>query len=131
MKKNLLIFLLGMFLTACGMVGGKDASAPRNETGGAKPHVGETVVFKWNGANYSEGKIEKIDGNKYEIRSGDYIAKPDAADVYAMPKTGARADDKTVDFVAVYSNNLYWAGGEVKAVSDSIIEVEPAPGNKI
>lgn len=133
MKKNLLIVMLALVLTACGMVGGKsDGNSVKNETSGAKPQTGETVVFKSNGANYSEGKVEKIDGNKYEIRAGDYIAKPDASDVYAMPKANSKPDVKPGDFVVVYSgNNTYWTGGEVKNVGDSVIEVEPATGNKI
>ena len=133
MKKNLLILILGMFLTACGMLGGKDGNTAKNDTGGGgKPQVGETAIFKSNGANYSEGKVEKIDGTKYEIRAADYIAKPDASDVYAVPKVGAKADVKNGDFVVVYSGKgIYWTGGEVKNVTDAIIEVEPATGSKI
>lgn len=130
MKKLLLIMCAAIIFSACGAVAEKVGG--ETETGsGAKPQVGDTVVFKTSGANYSEGKIEKIDGGKYEIRAADYIAKPDAADVYALPKTGTKPDVKTGDFVVVYSNNIYWAGGEVKSVSDQFIEVEPATGNKI
>ena len=130
-NKLLLILCASFIFTACGAVAEKVTG--ENETAtGAKPQIGDTVIFKTSGANYSEGKVEKIDGSKFEIRAADYIAKPDAADVYALPKTGAKADVKAGDYVVVYSgNNIYWAGGEVKNVSDQFIEVEPATGNKI
>lgn len=130
MKKNLLILTFGLLFTACSLVGGKVGNDVKTDDG-AKPQIGDTVVFKTSGANYSEGKVEKIDGNKFEIRAADYIAKPDAADIYALPKTGGKADVKTGDYVVVYSSNAFWAGGEVKNVSEQFIEVEPATGNKI
>lgn len=131
MKKLLLTLCAAVLFSACGAVAEKVGGENETKNGGEKPKVGDTVVFKTSGANYSEGKVEKIDGGKFEIRAADYIAKPDAADVYALPKTGTKPDVKAGDFVVVYSNNIYWAGGEVKNVSEQFIEVEPATGNKI
>jgi hypothetical protein len=119
-----------LFLAACGASAenaGNTSSMPN--AAGAKPQIGATVVFKSGAANYGEGKVEKIDGAKYEIRSGDRIAKVDAADVYALPAAGAKPDVKAGDFVVAYSRDVYWAGGEVKNVSGDFVEVEPATGS--
>jgi hypothetical protein len=99
--------------------------------GDSKPQVGDTVLFKASAIAYNEGKVEKIEGSKYEIRSGSNIAKVDAADVYALPKSGAKADVKAGDIVAAFGNDVYWAGGEVKNVSSDLVEVEKASGGKL
>lgn len=125
MKKLLLLLCAGLILSACGAVSDKIAG------GGAKSQVGDTVLFKSGAVNYSEGKVEKIEGSKFEIRSNSNIAKADAADVYAMPKAGAKSDAKTGDFVVAFSNEIYWVGGEVKNVTADLIEVEKASGGKL
>ncbi|HLM02625.1 MAG TPA: hypothetical protein VK400_16345, partial [Pyrinomonadaceae bacterium] len=85
MKTITLIAVL-IFLSGC--------SAATKLTGDAKPQVGDTVLFKASAIAYNEGKVEKAEGGKYEIRSGSNIAKIDAADVYALPQPGAKADVK-------------------------------------
>jgi hypothetical protein len=131
MKKLLLLICLSLFFTACGAVTEK-ISGESKPAAGSKPQAGETVLFKSGPVNYSEGKVEKIDGGKYEIRSKDNIAKPDAADVYALPKAGSKASDvKTGDFVVAFNYEIYWEGGEVKNVTDDFVEVEKASGGKL
>lgn len=120
-----------LLLSACGAVTGKIAGGESGSGAGAKPQVGETVVFKASAIAYNEGKVEKIDGSKYEIRSGSNIAKVDAADVYALPKAGAKTEIKAGDIVAAYANDIYWSGGEVKNVAGDVIEVEKAAGGKL
>ena len=127
MKKNLLIITFSLFLSACGA----GALIPAGVAGGSKPKVGDTVLFKSGPINYSEGKIEKAEGGKFEIRSGSSIAKPDAADVYVLPAKDGKADVKVGDFVVAFKQEIYWEGGEVKNVTDDLIEVEKATGGKL
>lgn len=125
--KNLfLIVLAAALFSACGAVSGDSKLS-----GGGKPQAGETVLFKSGPVNYAEGKVEKVEGGKYEIRSKDSIAKPDASDVYALPKTGAKADVKPGDYVVAFNYEIYWEGGEVKNATDDLIEVEKASGGKL
>lgn len=133
MKKYLLIIALGLFLTACGATVGKQGgNSAKTESGsGEKPQAGETVLFKTGPVNYAEGKVEKVEGGKYEIRSKDNIARPDAADVYRLPEAGAKIDAQPGDFVAAFNYEIYWEGGEVKNISDDVIEVEKASGGKL
>lgn len=112
------------FLAACGNVGGSLA-------GDSKPKVGDTVVYKTSPIVYAEGKVEKVDGGKYEIKTGDNIAKADAADVYTIPKAGAGTDLKPGEVAVAWSRESYWAGGEVKNVTADVVEIEPVSGSKI
>ena len=129
MKKILTVVCASLVLSACGAVTGKLTDLPN--AGGAKPQVGETVVFKTGAINYSEGKVEKLDGGKYEIRAGNNIGKADAADVYVLPKAGTKSDVKTGDFVVAFANEIYWTGSEVKNVTADLVEVEKASGGKL
>jgi len=100
-------------------------------SGDSKPQAGDAVVFKSSAIAYNEGKVEKVEGGKYEIRSGSNIAKVDAADVYAVPKAGAKSEVKTGDFVVGFAREIYWAGGEVKNVTADLVEIEPVSGAKL
>jgi len=130
MKKLLLLVFASLLFTACGAITEKTSGESKSGAGD-KPQVGDTVLFKSSAIAYNEGKIEKIEGNKYEIRSGNNIAKADAADVYPSPKAGGKTDVKTGDIVAAFSNDIYWAGGEVKNINGDVIEVEKASGGKL
>ena len=129
MKKLLTILIASVIFSACSAATGKLTDQPSES--GAKPQVGETVVFKTGPINYSEGKVEKVDGGKYEIRAGNNIGKADAADVYALPKTGAKSDIKPGDFVVAFANEIYWTGSEVVNVTADLVEVEKASGGKL
>jgi hypothetical protein len=137
MKKLLLLICVSLFLSACGAMTEKITgesrpdSEPKPGSNSGKPQAGETVLFKSGPVNYSEGKVEKIEGVKYEIRSKDNIAKPNVGDVYALPKEGAKSDVKAGDFVVAYNYEIYWEGGEVKNVTDDLVEVEKASGGKL
>jgi preprotein translocase subunit YajC len=128
MKKYGLIILASLFFTACGAIGGNNASTVGS---GEAMKPGDSVVFKSSAVAYNEGKIEKVEGNKYEIRSGNNIAKADASDVYALPKAGSKTDVKTGDYAVAFSNDIYWKGGEVKSVNAETIEVQPSTGDKM
>lgn len=132
MKKLLIIICVGLFLTACGAISEKVKGDDKNvEAGNAKPQVGDTVLFKNGAINYAEGKIDKIDGGKYEIRLNDSIAKPDASEIYALPKAGTKTEVKVGDIVVAFNYEKYWEGGEVKNVTDDLVEVEKATGGKL
>jgi hypothetical protein len=122
--KTIILIAVLTLLGGCGNVANQ-------LSGDAKPQVGDTVVFKASDVAYNEGKIEKIEGGKYEIRSGNNIAKADAADVYTVPKAGARSDVKAGDIVVAFSREIYWSGGEVKNVTADVVEVEAVSGGKL
>lgn len=130
MKNLLLLICASLILSACGAVAEK-ITGGSNSGGNGKSQVGDTVLFKAGPVNYSEGKVEKVEGGKYEIRSGNNIAKADAADVYALPKAGAKSDVKTGDFVVAFSREIYWTGGEVKNVTADLVEITSASGEKL
>ncbi len=126
MKKLLLIACASLLFSACGMIGGASSGNGETKTGAAdvsKLKVGDQVVFRSSATAYNEGKIEKVEGGKFEIRSGNNIAKPDAGDIYVLPAKGAKADVKAGDTVVAFSNDVYWTGGEVKAVNGDVIEI--------
>jgi len=133
MKKLLLMACASLFFSACGMIssGSGNAETKTGTADAAKLKVGDQVIFKSSSTAYSEGKIEKIEGGKYEVRSGNNIAKPDAGDIYVPPASGAKADVKAGDIVVAFNNDLYWTGGEVKSVNGDVIEVEKATGGKL
>lgn len=109
-------------IAACGgAIGGTKA--------GSGPAVGDTVVFKTSSVVYGEGKVEKIEGGKYEIRSGSNIQKADANDVYPMPK--GKTEIQPGDIVVAFQRETYWSAGEVKAVNGDVVEIEPVSGSKI
>lgn len=131
MKKLLLLIGASVIFSACGM-SGATAESKNGATGEtANLKVGDQVVFKSSSAAYNEGKIEKIEGGKYEVRSGNNIAKPDAGDIYALPKAGSKTEVKAGDIIIAFSNDVYWTGGEVKNVNGDVIEVEKAAGGKL
>lgn len=96
---------------------------------GASPKVGDSVVFKTSPVVYGEGKVEKVEGGKYEIRSGNNIQKADANDVYAVPN--GKAAVQPGDIVVAFQRETYWSAGEVKAVNGDVIEIEPVSGSNI
>lgn len=111
-------------MAACG-------SATGGSTGSSSPGVGDAVVFKTSAIVYGEGKVEKVEGGKYEIRSGSNIAKADVADVYRLPTPGSKVEVQPGDVVVAFQRETYWSAGEVKAVNGNVIEVEPVSGSKI
>lgn len=135
MRKMILLLSAAVFLNACSAGAEKsgDAKSANQSSAStvAKPQAGETVLFKTGAVNYAEGKVEKVEGGKYEIRSKDSITRPDASDVYRLPEAGAKTDAKPGEFVVAFNYEIYWEGGEVKNVSDDVIEVEKATGGKL
>ena len=121
---------IGVFIVSCILMAAC-GGATGGLTGSSAPAVGDSVVFKTSAIVYGEGKVEKVEGGKYEIRSGSNIAKADAADVYALPKAGSKTEIKPGDIDVAFQRETYWSAGEVKAVNGDVIEVEPVSGSKI
>ena len=113
---------IGVFIVSCILMAAC-GGATGGLTGSSAPAVGDSVVFKTSAIVYGEGKVEKVEGGKYEIRSGSNIAKADAADVYALPKAGSKTEIKPGDIVVAFQRETYWSAGEVKAVNGDVIEV--------
>jgi hypothetical protein len=120
-KTGILIIVCAALAACGGAIGGTGA--------GSSPKVGDSVVFKTSPVVYGEGKVEKVEGGKYEIRSGNNIQKADANDVYPMPK--GKSEIQPGDIVVAFQRETYWSAGEVKAVNGDVIEVEPVSGSKI
>ena len=123
MKKNWLILLASLFLTACGAA----SIIPKGEIADAKPKVGDAVVAKWSSGSFYEGKIDKIDGTKMTVawldNSNPVVV--DAIDVYPVPKTGAKPDAKVGDIVLAKSGGgNYWDGAEVTAIEGDVYKVK-------
>jgi hypothetical protein len=125
MKKFWLIIAASILLAACG-----GAGTGTNSAGGDAPakaadvKVGDTVVFKFSQQGYVEGKVEKIEGSRYEIKYGTSTDKVDSVDAHPLPKAGEKASVQAGDVVVVREREAYWPGSIVKNVSPDIIEVE-------
>jgi hypothetical protein len=131
MKNLFLTILLAAATFSACTASSAERAAGGDQKSGAKPQAGDTVLYKASATAYSEGKVEKVEGGKYEIRSGNNIAKADAADVYAMPKDSAKPDVKAGDYAVAFSREIYWTGGEVKSASDDFIEIQTTTGEKL
>jgi hypothetical protein len=123
MKKNLMILIASLFLTACGAA----KMMPTGETADAKPKVGDAIVAKWSSGTFYEGKIDKIDGGKMTVAWNDN-SNPvvvDAIDVYPIPKAGSKPDAKVGDIILAKSGSgNYWNGGEVTAIEGDVYKVK-------
>jgi hypothetical protein len=137
MKRLLVVALTVCLMTACGLLGGNknDASKENAKSGNAneskasepKIAVGDTVVAKWSGDSFYEGKVESIDGSRVRIAWNDKStpSQVDMVDVYSLPKSGAQPDVKEGSIVlAKRSSGTYWNGAEVTSVSDGVIGVK-------
>lgn len=126
MKKLYVVMVILCGLTGCSL-GGKTESGD-STTATAKTAaplaVGDTAVYKFSRQGYVEGKIQSIDGTRYKMLYGQSTQTADAVDVYALPKTGAKADVKPGDIVVAYRRDSYWPGAEVKSVNGDVIEVQ-------
>lgn len=120
----LMVFLCG--LTGCGMgsktEGGESTAATANAA--RQLAVGDSAVYKFSRQGYVEGKIQSIDGTRYQMLYGQSTQTADAVDVYALPKAGAKVDVKPGDMVVAYRRDAYWPGAEVKSVNGDVIEVQ-------
>jgi hypothetical protein len=124
MKKLLTLILASLFLTACGAA----SLVPGGAAAESKPKAGDTVVAKWAGGSFYEGKVDKIDGSKITVAWLDNSTSTvvDAADVYQIPAKGTKTDAKVGDMVLTKTGTAtYWEGAEVTAVEGDVVKVKP------
>lgn len=124
MKKLWLIVAASLLLAACGGGAGTNTASSEAGSGAASPKVGDTVVYKFSQQGYVEGKVEKIEGSRYEIKYGTSTNKVDSVDVHALPKAGEKANIQAGDVVVARVRDAYWPGSIVKSVSPDVIEIE-------
>lgn len=141
-NKNILIVLvLAVAASACATSTGKDSSVkPENSPSSTtaaksaenpKPVVGDTVVARWSGNSFYEGKVETLDGSRYRIKWSDNSSPSDvdSVDVYPLPKDGVAVDVKVGDYVlAKLSSGTSWTGAEVSNVETGVVTVKAAQG---
>lgn len=123
MKKLWLMIAVSLLLAACGGTVTKPDSGGASSTATA-PKVGDTVVFKTSRQGYHEGKVEKLEGSRYEIKYGTSTSKVESIDVHALPKAGEKLNVQPGDAVAARGSGTYWPGSIVKSVTPDLIEVE-------
>ena len=126
MKKLWIMIMASLFLSACGAAGGL---LPGGSA--AKPKVGDTVVAKWAQGSFYEGKVEKVDGDKYTIAWSDKSNSTavDSVNVFTLPVAGAKPDVKAGEMVlAKTTGGNYWVGGEVTSVEGSVYKVKLVTG---
>jgi hypothetical protein len=110
----------------CGLIGCSSGAKSEGGPDKAKAQlaVGDSAVFKFSRQGYVEGKVQSIDGTRYKLLYGESTQTVDAVDVYALPKSGAKAEVKAGDIVVAYRREAYWPGAEVKSVNGDVIEVQ-------
>lgn len=137
MKNSIVILLASLFLTACGQLGPKEANAnaaaaPATPAApAAKFKVGETVVAKWAQNSFYEGTAEAVTDAKVKVKwsDGSNPTDVDAADVFALPKPGAKPDVKAGDIVlAKTASGSYWNGAEIASVEGEVYAVKTVNG---
>lgn len=121
-KLSLFLALVSLLTAACS--GGSKTGTDTEKSTSAKPAVGDTAVFKFSRQGYVEGKVQSIDGTRYKMMYGQSPQTVDAVDVYALPKSGAKAAVTPGDIVVAHQRDAYWPGAEVKSVNGDVIEVE-------
>jgi len=119
--KQLCVVILVLF----GLTGCSTASRSESVADAKKPlAIGDSAVFKFSKQGYVEGKVTSIDGTRYQMLYGQSTQTVDAVDVYALPKSGAKAEAKPGDIVVAYQREAYWPGGEVKSVNGDVVQVQ-------
>ena len=104
----------------------KPADAPK-PTETAKFNVGDTVVAKWTGNSFYEGKIEKIDAGKITVKwsDGSSARSVDESDVYTLPKADDKPDVAVGDMVlAKTGSSSYWNGAEITKIEGAVYGVK-------
>ncbi len=128
MRKIISVLLLSLMVSACGT----GTLIPTGVAGSSVPKVGDTVVAKWSTNSYYEGKVEKIEGGKMTIGWDDKSQSTavDAADIYAIPTTGAKPEVKQGDMVlAKTASGNYWNGAEVTGIEEGVYKVRVVTGS--
>lgn len=134
LNKICLIAIFTIMFLGCSLTGGtKTEETNTADTTDTKPaessemKEGDTVVAKWSGNSFYEGKLEKIDGNKMKVKwlDGSNPSDVDKTDVYAIPNSDTKPDVKVGDMVlAKIQSNSYWNGAEITKIDGDVFTVK-------
>lgn len=134
MKSYLMIFTVAIFAFGCGSV-----ATTKVENTPAKPEekpagtiaVGDTVVAKWTQNSFYEGKVETVSDAKIRVKWSDGSSPTDVdrADVFQLPKAGAKPDAKVGEIVlAKISTGSYWNDAEIASLDGDVAAVKTNDG---
>ncbi len=101
-----------------GCPGGGGTAAPA-----AKPVAGDTVVARWSGASFYEGKLESVTADKGKVAWSDGSSPTEVAmtDVFAIPAAEAKVTVAAGDHALVkWSTSTKWYGAEITAAGEKI-----------
>lgn len=139
MKRLLALSLLAVLMIGCGVGANKSSvSASAGNTGTSRsektaapeakpPAVGDSVVARWSGNSWYEGKVDGLDGQRAKIIWSDNStpSEVDLVDVYQIPRQGSQAAAKAGDYVlAKRPSSTNWEGAQVTLVSPGVITVK-------
>lgn len=134
LNKIIILAIFSLLLIGCSLTGGtKTEETKTTETKPEKPAESEkikerdTVVARWSGNSFYEGKVESLDGDKIKVKwsDGSSPSDVDKSDVYEMPKDDAKPDVKVDDMVlAKISTSTNWIGATVESVDGNVYKVK-------
>lgn len=130
MKKIFLLGLLAIILTGCNMLSPKETAESNKQTESkttAKFNIGDTVVAKWAQNSFYEGKIETVSDAKIKVKwsDGSSPTEVDVADVFTLPKAGAKPEVKVGEIVlAKVASGSYWNGVELTGINGEVYAVK-------
>ena len=95
--------------------------------GPAELSAGDTVVARWSGSSFYEGKVEGLTEAKVKVAwsDGSKPSEVDRASVFALPEAGAKPEIKSGDYVlAKWGTGTRWYGARITAEPGDQIPVE-------
>jgi hypothetical protein len=95
--------------------------------GPAELATGDTVVARWSGSSFYEGKVESLTETKVKVAwaDGSKPTEVDRASVFALPEADAKPDAKSGDYVlAKWGTGTRWYGARITAETGEKIPVE-------
>lgn len=104
-----------------------DAPAPVAATPAKAPAVGDTVVARWGGTSFYEGKLQSFDGRQGKVAWADGNNASDVLvnGIFAIPATGSVPNAKVGQYVLVKkSTGTYWSCAQIASLGDGIVSVK-------
>jgi hypothetical protein len=98
-----------------------------------KPTVGDTVVARWGGTSWAEGKLESIDKDEAKIVWTEDASKSDVElkDVFLKPAPDALINVKSGDYTVVKGVGNWWQEAEIREVNGSVIKAKFIYNNEV
>ena len=91
-----------------------------------KPAVGDTVVARWGGASWAEGKVESLDKDEAKIVWTEDTSKSgvEMKDVFLKPASDAQISVKVGDYTVVKRNGNWWQEAEIREVNGGVVKAK-------